>query len=85
MMQVREISRIGINNPTLNQLIIELDEECQNVITLTSQLQLANLSAKQKVEILAELLAATIYLQTHCDEDLQDLISQELENTEDIV
>ena len=84
MMQVREISRIGINNPTLNQLIIELDEECQNVITLTSQLQLANLSAKQKVEILAELLAATIHLQTHCDEDLQDLISQELENTEDI-
>jgi len=27
------------------------------------------------------LFAATIHLQTHCDEDLQDLISQELENT----
>jgi hypothetical protein len=85
MMQLREITRIGIDNPTLNQLIVELDEECQNIITLTNQLQLANLSAKQKVEILAELLAATIHLQTHCDEDLQDLISQELENTEDAV
>jgi hypothetical protein len=80
-MQLRETIEITISNSTLNQLIIELREECQNVITLTNQLQLANLSAKQKVEILAELLAATIHLQTHCDEDLQDLIAQELENT----
>jgi len=80
-MQLRETIEIPISNSTLNQLIIELGEECQNVIALTNQLQLAHLSANQKVEILAELLAATIHLQTHCDEDLQDLISQELENT----
>jgi len=80
-MQLRETIEIPISNSTLNQLIIELREECQNVITLTNQLQLAHLSENQKVEILAELLAATIHLQTHCDEDLQDLIAQELENT----
>ena len=80
-MQLRETIEIPISNSTLNQLIIELKEECQNVLALTNQLQLSHLSANQKVEILAELLAATIHLQTHCDEDLQDLISQELENT----
>ncbi|MEA5500585.1 MAG: hypothetical protein WAN66_15900 [Limnoraphis robusta] len=83
MMQLRETNKIAIDNSTLSQLILELGEECQNVLALTNQLQLANLSAKQKVEILAELLTATIHLQTHCDEDLQNLISQELENTED--
>ncbi|KKD39155.1 hypothetical protein WN50_04935 [Limnoraphis robusta CS-951] len=82
-MQLRETNKIAIDNSTLSQLILELGEECQNVLALTNQLQLANLSAKQKVEILAELLTATIHLQTHCDEDLQNLISQELENTED--
>ena len=84
-MQLRETNKIAIDNSTLSQLILELGEECQNVLALTNQLQLANLSAKQKVEILAELLTATIHLQTHCDQDLQNLISQELENTEDTV
>ncbi|NJL88661.1 MAG: hypothetical protein HC916_01805 [Coleofasciculaceae cyanobacterium SM2_1_6] len=82
-MQLREKSKIAIDNSTLNRLILELSEECQNVIALTNQLQLDSLNAKQKVEILAELLAATIHLQTHCDDDLQNLISEELENTED--
>lgn len=83
-MQLRETARIAIDDPTLNRLIVELSEECQNVIALTNQLQLANLSSKQKIEILAELLAATIHLQAHCDEDLQDLISRELEDTDDV-
>jgi hypothetical protein len=83
MMQLRETHKIAIDNSTLSQLILELGEECQNVLALTNQLQLANLSAKQKVEILAELLTATIHLKTHCDEDLKNLISQDLENTED--
>ncbi len=50
---------------------------------LTHQLQLENLSDRQKADILAELLAATIHLQAHCDEDLQNLIAQELENLTD--
>ncbi|WP_204105631.1 MULTISPECIES: hypothetical protein [Spirulina sp. CCY15215] len=84
-MQLKEKAKIATSDPTLNQLIVELDQECQNVITLTNQLQLAHLTDKQKVEILAELLAATIHLHTHCDEDLQNLIAGELENVDDIV
>ena len=77
-MQLRD-RKISTSNPTLNTLIAELGDECQNVITLVNQFQLNDLSNKQKVEILAELLASTIHLNTHCDENFQDLISQELE------
>jgi hypothetical protein len=73
------------NNPTLNQLIIEFGQKCQNVITLANQFQLSYLSNKQKVEILAELLASTIHLHSHCDEDLQEMISEELDNLPDDV
>ena len=76
-MQLRD-KKIGTSNPTLNTLIAELGDECQNVITLVNQFQLNDLSNKQKAEILAELLASTIHLNTHCDENFQDLISQEL-------
>ncbi len=81
-MQLRH-KKISTSNPTLNTLIAELAEECQNVIALVNQFQLNNLSDKQKVEILAELLASTIHLNTHCGENFQDLISQELENLPD--
>ena len=81
-MQLRH-KKISTSNPTLNILIAELAEECQNVIALVNQFQLNNLSDKQKVEILAELLASTIHLNTHCGENFQDLISQELENLPD--
>jgi len=77
-MKVRE-RNITTNNSTLNHLIMELGEECQNVISLINQLQLSDLSNKQKVEILAELLASTIHLHSHCDQDFQDLIANELE------
>lgn len=74
---------ITIANPTLNTLITELGAECRNVITLINQLQLPQLTAAQQTEILAELLAATVHLQTHCDEELQDLIADEMENLPD--
>lgn len=77
-MKVRE-RNITTNNSTLNHLIMELGEECQNVISLINQLQLSDLSNKQTVEILAELLASTIHLHSHCDQDFQDLIANELE------
>jgi hypothetical protein len=70
---------IAIHNRTLNTLTRELGSECQKVITLLSQLQLPDLSASQQATILAELLASTIHLQTHCGEDFQDLISDALE------
>ena len=73
----------AIANPTLNTLIAELGVECQRAIALVHQLQLPNLSVRQKVDVLAELNASIIHLQAHCDEDLQDLIADELENITD--
>lgn len=71
--------KINTQNSTLNRLIIELQEECQNVLSLVNQLQLSELNNSQTGEILSELLVSTIHLQSHCDEDLQNLISDELE------
>ena len=81
-MQLRD-KKISTSNPTLNTLIAELRDECQNVITLVNQFQLNDLSNKQKVEILAELLASTIHLNTHCDENFQEMISDEIESLPD--
>ncbi len=81
-MQLKD-QKIATDNPTLNRLLVELGEECQNIITLVNQFQLADLSNKQKVEILAEFLASTIHLHSHCDENLQNLIAEELEKLSD--
>ena len=70
--------KINIKNSTLNTLITELEEECQNVISLINQLQLSDLSDSQKGEILANLLVSSIHLHSRCDEDWQNLISNEL-------
>lgn len=83
-MQLRD-KNINTDNSTLNKLIAELGEECQNVIAIVNQFQLSGLSDKQKVEILAELLASTIHLHSHCDEDFQEMISNELESLPDDV
>lgn len=78
MMQL-STRKTNIQNSTLNQLIKELQEECQNVISLINQLQITELNNNQKGEILSELLVASIHLHSHCDEDWQNLISDELE------
>jgi hypothetical protein len=75
--------KISTQNSTLNQLIIELQEECQNVLSLINQLQLSELSDRQKGQILSELLVASIHLHSHCDEDWQNLMSDELESLKD--
>jgi hypothetical protein len=72
--------KFSTQNSTLNQLIIELQEECQNLI---NQLQLSELSDCQKGQILSELLVASIHLHSHCDENWQNLISDELESLAD--
>ena len=43
------------------------------------QLQSSELSDRQKGKILSELWVLTVYLHSHCDEDLQNLISDERE------
>jgi hypothetical protein len=74
-----------IKSLTLKILLTELGEECQTVIQLLDKIQTGNsLSDSEKGEILAELLAAIIYLQTHCGEDLQTLIAEELEQMPDV-
>jgi hypothetical protein len=82
--------KISSENSTLNQLLIELQEECQNVLSLVNQLQLSELSDAyskrsylQKDKILSELLVASIHLHSHCDEEWQNLISDELESLAD--
>ncbi|MFM7572172.1 MAG: hypothetical protein ACKO4S_03390 [Snowella sp.] len=72
--------KINTQNSTLNRLIIELQEECQNVLSLVNQLQSSELNDRQTGEILSELLVSTIHLHSHCDEDLQNLISDEIED-----
>ncbi|GBF80533.1 hypothetical protein [Aphanothece sacrum] len=81
-MQLRE-RNLSISNSTLNYLLLELSEECSNVTTLINQLQLPELSPKQKAQILAELMTSAIHLQIHCGENFQDLIAQEMENLPD--
>ncbi len=57
---------ISVTTSTLSTLIDELGTECQNVITLIHQLQLPNLSDRQKAEILADFLSAAIHLNVRC-------------------
>ena len=69
-----------VTNSTLNTLIAELGTECAQVQALINQLQLPSLTANQQADILAELLAAAVHLHTHCNEDFQTLIANEMEN-----
>ncbi|MEH2289597.1 hypothetical protein [Nostoc sp.] len=74
---------LAITNSTLNTLIAELGIECLKVQALVNQLQLTTLTANQQAEILSELLAGVVHLHNHCDEDLQTLISEEMEKLPD--
>ena len=69
---------ILVTNSTLSSLIAELGAECSKVQALLNQLQLPSLNANQQAEILAELLAAAVYLHTHCGDDFQTLIAEEM-------
>lgn len=73
-----------IKNSTLKTLLVELGEECQTVLQLLDQIREGNqLTDSEKGDSLAELLAAMIHLTTHCGEDLQTLIAEELEQLPD--
>lgn len=78
-MQISDRS-LPLTNSTLKTLIAELGTECAQVQALINQLQLPSLTANQQLEILAELLAAAVHLHTHCDDDFQMLIADEMEN-----
>jgi hypothetical protein len=76
----KSIDPMTIANPTLNTLIAELGVECQRVIMLVHQLQLPNISDRQKIDVLTELNNSKIHLQSHCDDNLQDLIADRLKS-----
>ncbi len=78
--QVQAYRPVAIQNKTLITLVAELGAECQNVLTLIHQLQLASLSPDQQIDVLADLTSAVIHLQAHCGEDFQELIADELES-----
>jgi acyl-homoserine lactone acylase PvdQ len=70
----------AVKNTTLSTLLAELGVECQNILALIHQLQLPSLNHNQTADVLAELTASVIHLQTHCGSDLQDLIADELDS-----
>jgi hypothetical protein len=70
---------LAIQDATLRVLIRELGDECGRVIELIHQLQLPGLKDTQKADILAELIASSIHLNSHCDQSFQDSLSDELE------
>ncbi|NCJ08652.1 hypothetical protein GS597_19500 [Synechococcales cyanobacterium C] len=74
---------LSIQDERLRVLIKELGDECGRVLELIHQLQLSGLQDDQKAEILAELAASTIHLHTHCDDDLQTSLADELERLSD--
>ena len=61
---------INVGDTSTSYMIAELEFEYQSAIARVHQLQLPNLSDRQKVDVLAELNASIIYLQSHCDDEL---------------
>ena len=82
-MQIKT-SNYSLTNSTLEKLMEEWESECKNVLILMEKCKnISPANAAKKVDILAELLAASIHLHSHCDDDFQDLIAEEMENLPD--
>jgi len=64
-------------NSTLSILLDELGEECENVLSLLSQLKLSKLTDDQKGDILAELTGSICHIHVHT-EDLPELVENEI-------
>ncbi len=67
----------------IHSLLLELGTECQNVLDILNELQRSDVTIDRQGTLLADLLAATIHLNLHCDEDLQDLIADIMEELPD--
>lgn len=68
---------------TLNRLLEELAEDCQVTLDLLNQLR-SPLSPDDRATIIAELVATTIHLHSHCDDSLQDRLWQEGDRLPDV-
>ena len=80
MTMPRHERSLPINNATLKTLMPALGVERSRVLVLMHQLQVSNLQDEQKADILVAILASVIHLHTHCDEDLQGAIADELDS-----
>ncbi len=54
-------------NETLEGLLHELKEECDNYIKLMNQLELKNLTKEQIEEVLGEIMASVVSLEVHSE------------------
>lgn len=79
-MQIKN-SKFSLNNSTLEKLMDEWESECENVLILMEKFK--KVSPAEKADILADLLAASIHLHSHCDDDFQALIAEEMETLPD--
>ena len=64
-------------NSTLSILLDELGAECENILSLLSQLKLSKLTDDQKGDILAELTGSICHLHAHT-EMLPELVEDEI-------
>ncbi|NEP40934.1 MAG: hypothetical protein F6K35_17560 [Okeania sp. SIO2H7] len=82
-MQIKN-SNYSLTNSTLDKLMEEWKSECEHVLILMEKFKkISPADAAKKVDVLADLLAASIHLHSHCDDDFQDLIAEEMENLPD--
>lgn len=60
-------------NETLEGLLLELKEECENFIKLMNQLELENLTKEQIEEVLGEIMAAVVSLEVHSEHAKEEI------------
>ncbi len=60
-------------NETLEGLLLELKEECENYIKLMNQLELENLTKEQIEEVLGEIMASVVSLEVHSEHAKEEL------------
>jgi hypothetical protein len=60
-------------NETLEGLLLELKEECENYIKLMNQLELENLTKEQIEEMLGEIMASVVSLEVHSEHAKEEL------------
>ncbi len=60
-------------NETLEGLLLELKEECENYIKLMNQRELENLTKEQIEEVLGEIMASVVSLEVHSEHAKEEL------------
>ena len=77
MRAVKPKPEVQYVSPTTQVLLSKLGEECQRVLKLLAQLELAGLKGRQVEDILGELGAAVLHLHEHT-RGLDTIIDEDL-------